>query len=674
MTNLETSFLMKAIKAENLDAVKSVLRLADIRPDIVRDSLRHLRTNVELAAYLIDKGADIKTPDLLKDTVLKCTVPLMAFFIEKGCLLTMTKCKNNNKSVIGLLLFDGDHHEKLQLLLRCDAPFPTVDDESKKVKCTPLYHALTLERPKCLDLIFDCDNCVVHDVGLIVFLEIFESEPWISGDSVEGHLLKRLLAAGVRYPEDYNGDGVRYPARPKCTRRLQKHDIRNQHDCDAYREREMRRLAEEVRLQIVKLRHEERKTLRVAEEARVADFEEKAEERRQEQQEELCLHIAEREREEDAAKNLQEHERLEALPKETKVADFEKKAEENLHFAWEQVRVRLEREREEAVADAEKKLQEHERLEALPKETRVADFEKKAEERRQEELRLHIAEQVRLRLEREREVAMVDAAKKLQEHERLDDIERRRQQNLSESLRLCEIEEVQKLAAERDRMQEHQAKLDVINRRRQYLLDEQRKFAETEQARRLAAEEGRLASQRHQNKRKTDLKRPLRETLSRDFHDLLSAAEAKPDVAQDMLGFAQNEEAKQCRQRKEEQANRTKLDEIEQTRRKRLIEHLRLAEIEDARRLVIERDRLSSRQEKAHRRSRVIAKLQRIASDPTAFHDNNGTLVALGLLLEVCDDCPAIREYVAIVADLAADQTERFKLLHPIVDHIIGLL
>ncbi len=620
MTNLETSFL-KAVKAENLDAVKSVLGLADIRPDIVRDSLRHLRTNVELAAYLIDKGADIKTPDLLKDTVLRCTVPLMAFFIEKGCLLTMTKCKNNNKSVIGLLLFDGDHHEKLQLLLRCDAPFPTVDDESKKVKCTPLYHALTLERPKCLDLIFDCDNCVVHDVGLIVFLEIFESEPWISGDSVEGHLLKRLLAAGVRYPEEYNCDGVRYPARPKCNRRLQKHDIRNQHDCDAYRAQEMRRLAEEIRLQIVKLRHEERKTLRVAAEARVADFEEKAEERSQEQQEELRLHIAEREREEDAAKKLQEHERVEALPKETRVADFEKNTEE-----------------------------------------------------RQEELRFNIAEQVRLRLEREREVAMVDAAKKLQEHERLDDIERRRQQNLSESLRLCEIEEVQKLAAERDRMQEHQAKLDVINRRRQHLLDEQRKFAETEQARRLAAEEGRLASQRHQNKRKTDLKRPLRETLSRDFHDLLSAAEAKPDVAQDMLGFAQNEEAKQCRQRKEEQANRTKLDEIEQTRRKRLIEHLRLAEIEDARRLVIERDRLSSRQEKAHRRSRVIAKLQRIASDPTAFHDNNGTLIALGLLLEVCDDCPAIREYVAIVADLAADQTERFKLLHPIVDHIIGLL
>ena len=61
---LEKRFV-DAVRAEDLNAVKELMELADINPDVVRGSLKLLRNNVVLAAYLVGKGADIKIPDLL---------------------------------------------------------------------------------------------------------------------------------------------------------------------------------------------------------------------------------------------------------------------------------------------------------------------------------------------------------------------------------------------------------------------------------------------------------------------------------------------------------------------------------------------------------------------------------------------------------------------------------
>ena len=118
---LENRFV-DAVRAEDLNAVKELMELADINPDVVRGSLKFLRKHVALAAYLVGKGADIKTPDLLKDTMLTCTLQLMAYFVETGCLLTMSKV-GLYANLIELLLVNGDHPTKLELLLINDAPF-----------------------------------------------------------------------------------------------------------------------------------------------------------------------------------------------------------------------------------------------------------------------------------------------------------------------------------------------------------------------------------------------------------------------------------------------------------------------------------------------------------------------------------------------------------------------
>ncbi len=202
LNTLETRFV-DAVQAEKLDVVRDLLEMADINPEVVRDSLKHVRTSVELAAYLISKGADIKTPDLLREIMLTCTPQLMAFFIAKGSLLTVTKgAKSHN--LMGLLLRDGDHCEKLELLLENSAPFPLTNGDEYSIdrfRDTPLYCALLWRRERSFELVYQARHSILRDVGLLVFDGVLrDTTTWRSEQRRElGSYLRFMLLSGVTY-------------------------------------------------------------------------------------------------------------------------------------------------------------------------------------------------------------------------------------------------------------------------------------------------------------------------------------------------------------------------------------------------------------------------------------------------------------------------------------------
>lgn len=117
---LEMRFV-EAVQADDIVTVKELLDFGGIKPETVRDSLRHLRKSVELAAYLIDKGADVKAPELLVNVMSGCTLDVMRFLIEKGCPLLVNhygcggydkdgkwvwvagKCDNNREKIMSML-------------------------------------------------------------------------------------------------------------------------------------------------------------------------------------------------------------------------------------------------------------------------------------------------------------------------------------------------------------------------------------------------------------------------------------------------------------------------------------------------------------------------------------------------------------------------------------------
>ena len=55
---LEDKFV-EAVRAENIETIKGLLEFGGIKTDTVRNSLKHLKTSVEIAAYLIGKGGDV---------------------------------------------------------------------------------------------------------------------------------------------------------------------------------------------------------------------------------------------------------------------------------------------------------------------------------------------------------------------------------------------------------------------------------------------------------------------------------------------------------------------------------------------------------------------------------------------------------------------------------------
>ena len=115
---LEDKFV-EAVRAENIETIKGLLEFGGIKTETVRNSLKHLKTSVEIAAYLIDKGADVKAPNLLLDIMSGCTLDLLAFLLEKGCPVLVNhfgcggydkdgkwvggKCTNNREKIMSML-------------------------------------------------------------------------------------------------------------------------------------------------------------------------------------------------------------------------------------------------------------------------------------------------------------------------------------------------------------------------------------------------------------------------------------------------------------------------------------------------------------------------------------------------------------------------------------------
>ena len=415
---LEKRFV-DAVRAEDLNAVKEFMELADINPDVVRGSLKLLRNNVVLAAYLVGKGADIKIPDLLKDTMLTCTLQLMAYFVEKGCLKTMSE-HGSCKHLIELLLHDGDHPRKLELLLINDAPFSVQHgDGSGEIWFynTPLYIALKWRRKESFKLMYHYKHSILCDIGLLV-LGYVHAEG-LSNRHMDALALCHLEGTLSECAYVMLMKGVTY--HPNVLLHLSWHNeicplgsLRSQKACDDFRHDVEKKAAEKL-----------------AEEKRIADFEGKISASRV-AKEEVARHAAAKEK--------------------------------------------LEKDKAEQARLAQKALQEKLRQ----------------QERLQEEMRVRIAEEIRLKMEYERRDAIAQVAREQEERRKLDDIERRRQQDLSERLRLAEIEEAQRLAAERDRLAVEQERL---------------RLAKIEEAQRLAAEQEaeRQCILAEEAKQKTDL-------------------------------------------------------------------------------------------------------------------------------------------------------------------------
>ena len=196
---LNTQFI-KAVKAENEAEIKKLLETKNIKADVIRGSLRHLRSNVTLGKYLIEHGGDIKAIDLLKDTMLDCTPCLLALFIEKGCLMTMTAHPMSD-NLIGLLLYHGDHVEKVELLLGNSEFLLMSGKDAGRFVDTPLYCALKFRQMKSFELIFRVKHSVLLDVGLPILDEVFNSDACISKRIELGEYYRFMLSAGVTHKD-----------------------------------------------------------------------------------------------------------------------------------------------------------------------------------------------------------------------------------------------------------------------------------------------------------------------------------------------------------------------------------------------------------------------------------------------------------------------------------------
>jgi hypothetical protein len=385
---LEVRFV-EAVKLEDLHAVKELIELADINRDVVRGSLKYLRKNVVLAAYLIGKGADVKLPNLLKDVILTCTPQLMAFFIEEGCLLIMSKDKGCTH-LIDVLFTQYDSHltEKLELLLRHNAPFSIrygncFDNTPFAIALQGNLNRNQKESMLAFKLMYHYKHSVLCDVGLLVLQRVNEIETdkqrTIVGfwDPQRAERLRYYADIMLLHPK---GVTYQYGAQ-QVLHFIGYKSIYCQKTCN-----NVRLAAEKIAAE--KARQSEEK---LAEERRIADFE-------------------------------------------SKIAQSRVASEEVARQAA--ARKKLEKDTAEKARQAQNALRE----------------KLQQEQQQQEELRVRIAEEIRLKLDYERKDKIAQIAQEREERRRVVDIECRRQQEVTERLRLAEIEEAQRLAAERDRV------------------------------------------------------------------------------------------------------------------------------------------------------------------------------------------------------------------------------